>query len=125
MNDPDNIDNDEELYRWFVSNELNTKTPPHYTVKTSGEVKIQFGAFLGGERPSVDRAKLRSKPEDTKKNVTDGILSVITEDVRSLSIQDFMVDVKYEPNDDNKAHSEIILSPNRDGLSKSRKKDAI
>ncbi len=97
MNEADYIDNDEELYRRFESNELNTKTPPHYIVKASGEILIQSTAFLGGERPSVDRAKLRSKPEDSKKNDTDGILSVITEDVRLISIQDFTVDVKYEP----------------------------
>ena len=104
---------------------LTLKHPPHYIVKASGEIKLQSAAFLGGERPSVDRAKLRSKPKDTKENDTDGILSVITEDVRSISIQDFTVDVKYEPFDDNKAHSEIIIIPNRDGISNSRKKGAL
>lgn len=126
MNNPDYIENDEELYRRIELNELNTKTPPHYTIKASGEIKIESAAFLGGERPSVDRAKLKCfKPEKTKKNVTDGIISIIAEDVRSISIQDYTVCVEYKPIDGNKAHSEIIISPNRDGISNSRRKSAL
>ena len=118
MNNPDYIDNDEELYRRIELNELNTKTPPHYIEKASGEIKIESTAFLGGERPSVDRAKLRSKPEDTKKNVTDGIISVTAEDVRSISIQDYTTDVEHAPLENNVAHSEIFLNSNRNGVSK-------
>ena len=118
MNNPDYIDNDEELYRRIELNELNTKTPPHYIEKASGEIKIESTAFLGGERPSVDRAKLRSKPEDTKKNVTDGIISVTAEDVRSISIQDYTTDVEHAPLENNVAYSEIVLNSNRNGVSK-------
>ena len=126
MNNPDYIDNDEELYRRIELNELNTKTPRHYIVKASGEIKIESAAFLGGERPSVDRAKLKCfKPEKTKKDVTDGIVSIIAENIRSISIQDYTVDVKHEPIDGNQAHSEIIISPNRDGISNSRKRRAL
>ena len=70
MNDPEHIENGEELYRRFESNEFNTKTPPQYIVKASGDIKFQSAAFLGGERPSVDRSKLRFKPEETKKKMT-------------------------------------------------------
>jgi hypothetical protein len=118
MNNPDCIDNDEELYRRIELNELNTKTPPHYIVKASGEIKIESAAFLGGERPSVNRAKLKCKPEDTKKNVTDGIISVTAEDVRSISIQDYTTDVEHVPLENNDAHSEIVLNSNRNGVSK-------
>lgn len=125
MNNPDYIDNDEELYRRIELNELNTKTPPHYIVKASGEIKIESAAFLGGERPSVDRAKLKCKPEDTKKNVTDGIISVTAEDVRTISIQDYTTDVEHVPLENNDAHSEIVLNSNRDGISNSRKRRAL
>ena len=118
MNNPDYIDNDEELYRRIEQNELNTKTPSHYIVKASGEIKIESAAFLGGERPSVNRAKLKCKPEDTKKNVTDGIISVTAEDVRSISIQDYTTDVEHVPLENNDAHSEIVLNSNRNGVSK-------
>lgn len=124
MNNPDYIDNDEELYRRIELNELNTKTPPHYIVKASGEIKIESAAFLGGERPSVDRAKLQDKPEDSKKNVTDGIISVTAEDVRAISIQDYTTDVEHVPLENNDAHSEIVLNSNRDGISNSRKRRA-
>ena len=50
---------------------------------------------------------------------------MITEDVRSISIRDFTVDVKYEPINDNKAHSEINIIPDHDGISNSRKKGAL
>lgn len=126
MNNPDFIDNDEELYRRIELNEKNTKTPPHYSVKMSGEIKIGSAAFLGGERPSVDRAKLKCfKPEKTKKNDTDGIISIIAEDVRSIFIQDYTVVVKHKPIESNKAHSEIIIRPNCDDITNSKKKRAF
>ena len=119
MNNSEYIDGDEELYRRIILNERNDKTPDHYIVKASGEIKIESAAFLGGNRPSVDRAKLKHfKPEDTKDHPTDGIISVITEDVRSISIQDYTTDVKHKPTCNNEAHSEIVLKSNRNGVSK-------
>ena len=119
MNNSDYIDGNEELYRRIILNERNTKTPPHYSVKASGEIKIESAAFLGGQKPSVDRAKLKHfKPEDTKEHPTDGIISVITKGVRAISIQDYTTDVKHKPTCDNKAHSEIVLKSNRNGVSR-------
>ena len=126
MNNSDYVDDTEGLYRRILPNKLNTKTPPHYIVKASGEIKIESAAFLGGERVSVDRAKLNDfNPDATKECCTDGIISVIAEDIRSIIIQDHTTDIEYKPINGNKAHSEIIISPNRDGISNSRKREAL
>ena len=51
-------------------------TPQHYIERQSGEIEIQPEAFSGGERPSVDIAKINCfKPKKTK-NVAPMELSV-------------------------------------------------
>lgn len=116
----DNLDDDEKLYRWITLNKLNKKTPPHYIEKPSGEIDIQPEAFLGGERPSVDVARINCfKPEKTKKYPTDGIISFTVKDVRSISIRDYTTNVEHVPLPDNNAHAEIVLVSDRKNIPRS------
>ena len=123
MDKIDNLDNDEKLYRWIILNELNEKTPPHYIEEPSGEIDIQPEAFLGGERLSVDIARINCfKPEKTKRYPTDGIICFTVKDVRSISIRDYTTNVEHEPLPNNKAHAEIVLESDSKNVTRSARK---
>ena len=131
MSNSNCIDDLEELYRWILPNSLNTKTPPHYTVEPSGKIRIEPDAFLGGKRPSVDRAKLNNcDPEKIKKHSTDGVISIRAGDIRIIQIPDCTAGVEYtpirdndNPSENNEAHSEIVLcSTNASRVSNSKHK---
>lgn len=121
MNKYDFIRNDEELYR-------------HYSYDSETKVKINSKAFFDrNNEPSVDRAKFREfKPALSKRFDTDGIVSLITGEVRGIQIDNHTVDVIYDPLPENPerslpenpAHSLIIVTPKCD-LSKSKRKQAF
>ena len=122
MDNPKYADKSELLYRRISSNKFNNKTPPQYIVEISGKIRITSSAFLGGERPSVDRAKLTGfKPESTRKRgkPTDGVISIATEAVETIELRHYTGAVKIKPEPDNDAHAEIVLIPKPDRMTKS------
>jgi hypothetical protein len=101
-----------------------------YMIRADGTVKVSSAAFSDRSfRPSVDRAELcHYDPRITQREPLDGIVSVVTHDVRSINtvvqndkdgktIQTFGVDVEYVPIlnhptlPDNLAHAEIYTNP--------------
>ena len=118
MNKNDFIRDDEVLYR-----SVRGKYGEEYSYDNIGKLKISSEAFRDRERkPSVDRAELKeSNPSLSKRNDTDGIISLITADVRAIGtvktkIQNtdttvHAVDVIYDPIPENPAHSQIVVNP--------------
>ena len=101
-----------------------------YVIQAAGIVKVSSAAFSDRSfRPSVDRAELcYHDPRKTQHEISDGVVSVVTRDVRSIdtvvqndkdgkTIQTFNVDLEHVPilNDpklpDNPAHAEIYTNP--------------
>ena len=118
------IADDEVLYRRV----------PHveglYVVQADGTTKVSSAAFSDRSfRPSVNRAELcHNDPRETQRDPSDGVVSVVTGDVRSIDtllqndekgnlIRTFCVDVEHVPIinhpalPDNLAHAEIYLIP--------------
>ena len=88
-------------------------------VEASGNIRITSPAFLGGDRPSVDRAKKLTKPECTKRNPTDGVLSIKAADIKTIEIRNYTADVEVTPLDCNPAHAEIVLIPEPEKITRS------
>ena len=101
-----------------------------YVVQSDGAVKVSSAAFSDRSfRPSVDRAELcHYDPRRTQRDLSDGVVSVVTRDVRSIDtvvqndkdgklIQTFDVDIEHVPTlnhptlPDNPAHAEIYMKP--------------
>ena len=111
------VRNDEELYR-SVRGELKAE---EYIIE-NGKFRIRQNAFRDGKKePSVDRAELnQSNPCLSKKSDTDGIVSLMTAEVRDIgtvttSVVVHTVDVTYDPypksDPKNCAHSYISVDP--------------
>jgi hypothetical protein len=111
------VRNDEELYR-SVRGELKAE---EYIIE-NGKLRIRQNAFRDGKKePSVDRAELnQSNPCLSKKSDTDGIVSLMTAEVRDIgtvttSVVVHTVDVTYDPypksDPKNCAHSYISVDP--------------
>ncbi|MCJ2140260.1 hypothetical protein [Methylobacterium sp. E-066] len=78
---PTKVENDEFLYR---SIRANPSEPEEYSY-ASGKLIISVSAFNDrGNKPSVDRSLLRDKPEEAKKNSSDGVAALLAEDVRNI-----------------------------------------
>lgn len=117
MNNNDFVRDDEILYR-----SVRGKYGEEYSYD-NGKLEISSEAFRDRERkPSVDRAELKEfNPSLSKRNDTDGIVSLIAGDVRAIGtvktkIQNadavvHAVDVIYDPTPENPAHSKIVVSP--------------
>lgn len=121
MKKNDYVRNEEELYR-----SVRGKYGEEYSYD-KGKLEISSEAFRDRDKkPSVDRAKLKGcDPSLSKRNDTDGVISLITSDVRAIGkvktkIQNedvvvHAVDVIYDPNPVtdpmNDAHSQIIVKP--------------
>ena len=122
MDKNDSVRDDEELYR-SVRGELEAEE----YIFQRGKLQIRSNAFRDrNKKPSVDRAELKeSKPSLSKQNDTDGIVSLMTADVRAIGtvktkdqnadVVAHTVDVIYDPNPKsdpkNHAHSQIIVDP--------------
>lgn len=117
----DYIENDEDLYR-RVPND------PNMFPIVDGKIRFSTTVFNSPDhKPSVDRAKLRSSPSETKLTHTDGIISLLTSEVRAISIENrnvgasktYSVDVIPRPIPlaileglpENKAHAQIETDP--------------
>lgn len=110
MDNNDTVRDDEELYRHVRKN---AEEPDRYSYDDIGKVTIHSTAFFDPNRqPSVDRAELREfNPALSQIDETDGIVSLIAGNVRSIPIADHIVDVIYAPILDNPAHSQITITP--------------
>ena len=124
----DYVSNDEELYRNVRSEERYDEY--HLDPITGDLIKITSQAFLDKKgTPSVDRAKLNNfDPSKSLLNENNGIVSLITEEVREKiggvvtkdqkgnKIINHSVDVIPDPNPPespkNDAHSLIVVKPN-------------
>jgi len=101
-----------------------------YVIQNDKTVRVSTAAFSDRAfRPSVDRARLHQhNPKRIQREPSDGVVSVVTLDVRSIdtvvqqdkdknTLQIFTVDVEHVPilNDavlpDNLAHAEIYTKP--------------
>ena len=127
----DSVQNDEELYR-SVRGKLEAK---EYSFDR-GRLIILPAAFRDRyKKPSVDRAKLREfTPSLSKLNETDGIVSIMANDVRSIGevktkvqnddIIAHAVDIIPDPTPENPAHSQIVVNPEFFG-SKNKQRNAF
>ena len=121
MDKNDSVRDDEELYR-SVRGELEAE---EYIIE-NGKLRIRQNAFRDrNKKVSVDRAELKSNPCLSKKNDTDGIVSLITAEVRDIgavitrdqnaNVVVHTVDVIYDPcpksDPKNCAHSYISVDP--------------
>ena len=118
MKKNDFVRNEEELYR-----SVRGKLEEEYSYGPKGNLQISSEAFRDRDRkPSVDRAELRGyDPTLSKLSDTDGVISLMTADVRAIGIvktkiqnEDAVVhavDVVYAPTSENPAHSLIIVKP--------------
>lgn len=74
----DQVGDDEELYRRVPHD-------PSFFTNVDGRLRISSSAFNDpGQKPSVDRAKLRAGPHETKKHLTDGIVLLAANEVRAI-----------------------------------------
>lgn len=114
----DVLTNDELLYRCVFCG-----LDKYYRIEESG-LTISSQAFTDrNEAPSVDRAKLCGYcPKSTQKNPGDGVVSLVTGDVRAIDnipqrddkgnqLFIYKIDVCSRPTDDNPAHAQIEPSP--------------
>ena len=125
------VRDEEELYR-----SVRGKLEEEYSYGPKGNLQISSEAFRDRDRkPSVDRAELREfNPVLSKLSETDGVVSLITADVRAIGtvktkIQNtdttvHAVDVIYDPTPENPAHSKIVVNPEFFG-SKSKQRNVF
>lgn len=118
--EPDVVANTEVLYR-------SVRNDPRYFRTVDGQLRFSSQAFADrNQRPSVDRARLRQcNPLLSKKSETDGIISLVTADVRAVEINHnnpngpttYKIDVYAAPIQEgpgqiaNLAHAEIRPTP--------------
>ncbi len=131
MDNNDFVRDDEVLYR-SVRGKLNEE----YSYDDTGKLRFSSQAFRDiSKKPSVDRAELKGfNPSLTKLSHTDGIVSLITRDIRAIGTvetktQDadaviHAVNVVYDPTPENPAHSQITVKPEFFG-SKNKQKNAF
>jgi len=121
MGKNDSVRDDELLYR-----SVRSESEVEEYFFDRGKLIIRPAAFNDKrKKPSVDRAELREfDPSLSKLNETDGIVSLIAGDIRSIKEVEtkaedrsvvHAVDVIYDPNPEsdpeNYAHSQIIVAP--------------
>ncbi len=110
------IDDEEILYRCVFAGRDCYR-------KVENRIVVSSQAFTDREKqPSVDRAKLCDHdPNYTQQNPDDGVVSLVTKEVRQIDIVQndpkgkpeftYKIDVIYRPLEDNIAHAQIEPSP--------------
>ena len=131
MDKNDSVQNNEELYR-SVRGKLEAK---EYSFDRERLIILPAAFRDRYKKPSVDRAKLRKfTPSLSKLNETDGIVSIMASDVRSIGkvktkvqnddIIAHAVDIIPDPTPENPAHSQIVVNPEFFG-SKNKQRNAF
>jgi hypothetical protein len=112
------IEDDEILYRCVFYGESYYKI-----IEKENRIVVSSQAFTDRMMlPSVDRAKLCDfNPYYTQKNQEDGVVRLLTKEIRLLQVDHknskdktefcYAIDVVYRPLPDNFAHSQIESSP--------------
>jgi len=83
----------------------------------NGTIRISASAFNDRHwQPSVDRATLKNNdPIESQKSPTDCVVSLIAKEIREEKVEkngtEYILDIKPDPKEDNKAHAIIIPSP--------------
>lgn len=112
------VKDDEILYRRVqAGKKLKVRQP-------DGTFRVSSQAFRDPNyRPSVNRAELCDyNPSKVQFEPTDGVVSLVTRDVRAIDsvilygqnrypIQSYNIDVEHMPEQNNFAHAEIYMSP--------------
>ncbi|MEH2280612.1 MAG: hypothetical protein V7K90_04595 [Nostoc sp.] len=113
----DVVTDDELLYRCIFCG-----LDKYYRIGEFG-LELSSQAFTDrNQAPSVDIAKLRGyDPQCTQKNPDDGVVSLITGEIRMINVSqndpkgkpvlDYKIDVCPRPTDDNPSHAQIEPSP--------------
>ncbi len=112
MNNNETIEDKEILYRRVKVHKPNIHfNDRRYERHKSGKIEVLPLAFYDRSREiSVDRAsKHNFDPSKTQRDKTDGIAKLITGKVPDIDIEDYKIDVKYDPDDMNDAHSIIVM----------------
>ena len=129
MDNNDFVKDGEELYRRVRSE---SKFEEYFIDR--GKLIINPAAFNDPhKKPSVDRAELKQfKPSLSRLDETEGIVSLITRDVRAIKDVEtntenktviHVVDVIHDPiPEENLAHSQIIVNPDYFGTDNKQKK---
>lgn len=111
------VRDDELLYRCIFRG-----LDKYYRIGEFG-LELTSQAFTDrNQAPSVNRAKLCGyDPQCTQKNLDDGVVSLITGEVRMINVSqndqkgkplfDYKIDVCPRPTDDNPSHAQIEPSP--------------
>lgn len=95
----DTIESEEGLYRRVPSNQ------GKYAI-VEGRLRFSSTAFNDpGRKPSVDRAKLRNSPEETKWDPTDGVVSLVAFEVRAIKVEN------TEATKDDPSHYSVDIVP--------------
>ncbi len=113
----DVVTDDELLYRCIFCG-----LGKYYRIGESGLELSSQGFTDRNQAPSVDRANFCSyDPQHTQKNPDDGVVSLITGEVRMINVPqndekgkplfDYKIDVYPRPTDDNPSHARIEPSP--------------
>ncbi len=115
MDNNDNIENNEILYRRVKKHTPNVHpNDRRYRLNRLGDLEVLPMAFYDNKNePSVDRAsKYNNDPSKTQGDVGNGVIKLLAGDVRDMDIDYHKIDIKPDPLDENLAHSRIIMMPN-------------
>lgn len=115
MDNNDNIENNEILYRRVKKHTPNVHPNDHrYRLNRLGDLEVLPMAFYDNKNePSVDRAsKHNNDPSKTQGDVGNGVIKLLAGNVRDMDIDYHKIDIKPDPLDENLAHSRIIMMPN-------------
>lgn len=116
----DVVGDDELLYRRMP---FDPERSLYYLREPDGTIRVSSSAFSDrNRRISVDRAALNSfDPSKTQQISDDGVISLLTSDLRAITVAtndkdgkpliQHLIDVIPVPLPDNHAHAEIVASP--------------
>ena len=106
---------DEELYRRVPIHEdgidrRRRRYRYNYDLK---KLEVTSAAFFDTDQEiSVDRAcKKNYNASESQMEGNEGIVSVVTGDVKDSKIEHYNMDVEYDKQDGNDAHSKIVMKP--------------
>lgn len=120
------IANDEILYRRVDVNTSNMHpNGRRYIYHSEDWIEVKSPAF-SGEKPSVDIARLTGfDPTITQQCDVNGVISLIVGDVLGIKIDNHIVKVVHSPENTNYAHSEIVIIPMLENLSRNQQEKAL
>lgn len=112
------IDNEEWLYRSFPVPDMRQNGKIHYEI-IDGVLRLSRGVWNDRScMPSVDRKSLLSSAKEAKFNISDAVVQIQAQEIRSISGSikstentSYDHDVIFNPTPERPAHAQIISSP--------------